>query len=72
VIDEPEMTESMKALKREAETRAKRRGHELGEWKWDGHGAWRSWCQHRNCYASAWLSPNEPNQSYGGSAIFGT
>lgn len=72
MADEPEMTERIKELKKEAEAKAKGLGHELGEWKWDGHGAWRAWCQLRNCYASAWLSPTELNQAYGGNATFST
>jgi hypothetical protein len=28
---------------------AKRQGHELGEWKWDGHNSWRAWCKNTNC-----------------------
>lgn len=70
MADEPEMSESIKKFKKEAEAKAKKNGHELREWKWDGHSCWRAWCQHRNCYASAWLSPDEPYQPYGGNAIF--
>lgn len=67
--DEPKMTESIKELQKEVEAKAKERGHELGEWKWDGQGYWRAWCQYRNCHAFAWLSPNNPHQPYGGNAI---
>jgi len=70
VISEPEMTETIKGYMKEAEIKARGFGHELGEWKWDGYGTWRAWCQYRNCHASAWVSPNNPSQPYGGNAIF--
>lgn len=63
------MTERMKALREEAEAKAKANGHELGEWKWDGRDSWYAWCQLRNCYAFAWLNSIESSQPYGGNAL---
>jgi len=70
LVNKPEITEKVKELMKEAEARAQARGHELDDWKWDGHYAWRAWCQHRNCYASACVFPDEPTQPFGGNALF--
>lgn len=68
--DEPEVDEEVEKRKDEVIEKAKNNGHLLEFWKWDGFGQWRAWCQHRNCLASAWVSPNEPGvEPYGGDAI---
>ncbi len=69
MTDEPEITEEIKERMEEAEAKAEELGHSLEEWKWDGRGYWRAWCQYRLCHATAWVQPKGLAEPYGGTAI---
>ncbi len=70
-MEEPRITEEIEKQMEEAKAKAEKNGHSLKEWRWDGHGYWRAWCEHRNCYASIWVTL-EGSQPYGGGALLAT
>ena len=67
---EPAITDGMKALMSETEDKARARGHNLGEWKWNKYSAWYANCQDKECRAYAWVSPTDRVQPTGGDALF--
>lgn len=69
MTDEPEITERVKERIEEAKAKVKELGHSVGEWKWDGIGCWRAWCQYRLCHATAWVQAEGITEPYGGTAI---
>ena len=69
-MDEPKENEKIMKCKQEAIEKTKIQGHLIEEWKWDGYGYWRAWCENRNCTGHVWVKLNEVGEYiYGGTGI---